>query len=114
MFAVTVNEQSFSSVAGAKSLLNSLLRSNPYLRTPVGFTLEDEADAAAPDRSVWVSGTRSATALPRRRRLPLLRRGRRFEPSSAPFVRSDPSASNPMPVPFTQSGSESAPGRAPV
>src|ERR1700722_18982967 len=48
MFDVTVNEQSFSSVAGAKSLSNSLLRSNPYFRTPFGSTLEGAA-AAGPD-----------------------------------------------------------------
>src|ERR1700734_881674 len=114
MFAVTVNEQSFSSVAGAKSLLNSFLRSNPNLRTPVGLTLEDEAEAGPPDRRVWVRGARSATAVPRTRRLPLLRRGRRFELLPAPSVPSVPSASSPMPVPLTQSGSESAPARAPL
>jgi hypothetical protein len=48
MFEVTVNEQSFSSVAGAKSLLNSLLRSNPYFRIPFGSTLDDAAAAGPP------------------------------------------------------------------
>src|SRR6202167_3100195 len=100
MFEVIVKEQSFSSVAGEKSLLNSLLRSKPYFRTPLGLMSEDEAEAEPPDTSAWVNGATRATAAPSTTRLDILRGGRRLEPSHAPFERSGPCASSPMPNPL--------------
>src|SRR5271154_3608553 len=62
MFDVTVNEQSFSSVAGAKSLSNSLLRSKPYFNTPLGLALDDAADAGPLSTSAPASGVTKTPA----------------------------------------------------
>src|ERR1700733_8224369 len=99
MFEVTVYEQSFSSVAGAKSLLNSLLRSNPYLSTPLGLTPEDAA-AGPPGESAGGSGVSNATATPAAATFRLLRRGRRVPtPQRGLSSRSGGCLSNPMCIP---------------
>src|ERR1700722_2763028 len=64
MFDVTVNEQSFSSVAGAKSLSNSLLRSKPYFSTPFGSTLEGAAAAGPLVNNAAASGATKTPAAP--------------------------------------------------
>src|ERR1700722_11798466 len=74
MFDVTVNEQSFSSVAGAKSLSNSLLRSKPYFSTPLGLTLEEAADAGPLPSSAPASGVTKTPAAA------IKRTGRPFRP----------------------------------
>src|ERR1700722_12978025 len=103
MFEVTVYEQSFSSVAGAKSLLNSLLRSNPYLSTPLGSTPE-EAAAGPPGESARANGVINATATPAAVTLRLLRRGRQLPAQRCRLSRSGTCLSNTMYIPPTRLG----------
>src|SRR3984885_8384641 len=110
MFDVTVNEQSFSSVAGAKSLSNSLLRSKPYFRTPLGLTLEEAADAGPLPSSAPASGvTKTPAAAIKRTGRPFcpLPGADRLEPAP---TRSDPFG--PCPTNVIASSPECCPAHA--